>query len=85
MQRGLREVRSCDGSLPNHNLNPTLVRGGLSFDPRLTVPNQDQQTALGPSMLHSDSYELLDQPGVDHFTRKCLRGFHYSLNVQLPN
>ena len=85
MQRGLREVGRRHDCLSNRNLDPALACGGLRFDPRLAVPNQDEQTPLGPGILHRDSHELLDQLGKDHLARKCLRGFHYSLDIQLPD
>jgi hypothetical protein len=85
MQRGLGEIRRRNGCLSNDNLDPARASGSLRFDPRLAAPKQDQQTPLGPGILHRDSHELLDQPGKDHLTRKCLRSFHYSLDVQLPD
>ena len=55
MQRGLGEIRRRDGYLSNGHLDPARASGSLGFDPRLAVPNQDQQTPLGPGILHRDS------------------------------
>ena len=73
------------GVLSNGNLDPARAGGSLRFDPRLAVPNQDQQTPLGPGMLHRDSHELLDQPGQDDLTRKRLRSFNDGLDIQLSD
>src|SRR3984957_16115559 len=83
MQRGLREIRRSNLLLANHQLDPARTSGGFGFYPRLAVPNQDQQTPLGPGVLHRDSHELLDETGEDHLTRKCLRSFNHSRDVEL--
>src|SRR5260370_1935658 len=83
MQRGLGEIGRCDGRLSNGNLDPARASGSLGFDSRLAAPKEDEQTSLGPCILHRDSYQLLDQLGKDHLTRKCLRSFDYSLDIQL--
>ena len=49
MQRGLGQIRRRDGCLANGNLDLARAGGGLRFDPRLAVPNQDQQTPLCPA------------------------------------
>src|SRR5580658_3057781 len=58
-------------------------RSTFCCDPGLVVPNQDQQAPLCPGMLDCNSHELLDQPWQDDLTRKCLRSFHYSLDVEM--
>ena len=85
VEHGLGKVRRRDGCVSNDNLDRALARGGLRFDPRLAAPNQDEQTPLGPCVLHRDSHERLDQLGKDHLRRKCLRRLHYGLDVQLPD
>src|SRR5580704_13296288 len=85
MQNGLRQAERLNGCLPDFDLNLTRASGSLRLDPRLAPPNEDQQAPLGPGVLHGDAHELLGQPGKDHLTRKCLRRFHDSLDVQLPN
>ena len=85
MQRGLGKIRRRDGCLSNRNLYPAGAGGGLRFDPKLAVPNQDQQAPFCPGIFHRDSHELLDQLGKNHLTRNRLRRFHDSLDVQLPD
>src|SRR5258708_20932117 len=77
------EIAPRDRCLSNRNLDPDLARVGLRFDPRISAPKEDEQTSLGPCILHRDSYQLLDQPGKDHLARNRLRGFDYSLDIQL--
>src|SRR3984885_10693125 len=83
MQSGLGEIGRRNGRLSNGNLDPAWAGRSLGFDSRLAAPKQNEQTSLGPRILHRDSYQLLDQPGKDHLTRKCLRSFDYSLDIQL--
>ena len=83
MQRGLRQIGRRRGCLANDDLDLAWARGGLRFDARLTVSNQDQQAPLSPCIFYGDSYQLFDQPGKNHLTRNCLRCFDYGLNVEL--
>src|ERR1700678_4216660 len=83
MQRGLREIRRCNLLLANDQLDPARTSNGFGFYPRLAVSSQDPQTPFRPGMLHRDSHELLDETGEDHLTRKCLRSFNHSLDVEL--
>ena len=85
MQCGLGKIGRRNGRLSDHTLDLARASGGFRFDPRLTGPNQDQQTPLCPGMLYRDSHELLDQPGKEHLARKRLRSLHYSLDVQLSD
>ena len=85
MQSGLGKIGRRNGCLSDDNLDLARVSGGFRFDPRLTGPNQDQQTPLGPGMLHRDSHEFLDQPGKEHLARKRLRSFHYGLDIKLSD
>ncbi len=73
MQHGLRKIRRRDGCLPNRNLDPARAGGGLRFDPRLAVPNQDQQAPLGPGMFNGRAHECIDQLFLLDLTRYCLR------------
>src|SRR5580658_4355904 len=83
MQRGLGEIGRRNGRLSNGNLDAARASGCLGFDSWLATPKQDEQTSLSPGILHRYSYQLLDELGKDHLTRKCLRGFDYSLDIQL--
>src|ERR1700722_4519592 len=83
MEDGLREISRCNLLLANDHLDPARTSSGFGFYPRLAIPNQDQQTPLGPGMLHRDSHELLYETGEDHLTRKCLRSFNHSRDDEL--
>jgi hypothetical protein len=72
MKRGWREIGWRDGCLSNGDLDPAAACGGLGLDLRLILPDKDEQTPLGPGMLHRDSHELLDQPGENNLARECL-------------
>ena len=72
MKRGLGEIRCRDGCLSNSDLRPAVAGGGLRLDLRLITPEKDEQTPLGPGMLHRYSHELLDQFGEDNLARECL-------------
>ena len=69
MQRGLGEIRRRDGCLSNGDLDPARSGGGLRFDARLAVPNQDQQAPLGPGMFNGGAHESVDQLFVLDLTR----------------
>ena len=72
VKRGLRQIGWGDGRLSNGDLGPAVAGGGLCLDVRLVTPEKDEQTPLGPCMLHRDSHELLDQRGEHNLARECL-------------
>ena len=72
LKRGFGEIKWCDDCLSNGDLDPAVAGGGLRLDPRLIAPQKDEQTPLGPCMLHRDSHELLDQLAKDNLARECL-------------
>src|SRR6266851_3093346 len=72
MKCGYREIRFHDGCLSNDDLDPAVAGSGLGLDLRLVTPEKDEQTPLGPGMLHRDSQELLDQLGEVNLAREGL-------------
>ena len=79
------EIEWGHGCLPIRDLDPAVSSRGLRLDPHLVATQEDEQTPLGPGMLHRDAHELLDELMENHLAREGLRGLDHGLNVQLPD